>query len=446
MRRMLILSAAALAAHAGILALADLDRRIGPFLLAHGALVLLMLLAWRAARSSDRAYGVALGAALVFRVVAALGEPSLSDDVYRYVWDGRVQAHGVNPYRSAPDDPDLAWLADGAHARINHPELRTIYPPLAEIAFATLGVLGLGARGFQIAFGLVDFAVVLALARLLALRGLPRERVVLYAWNPLAIVEAAGSGHVDSLGALLVVLGVTALLAARRGWAALALGAAIQVKLVPLLLAPGWLARFRIRDAAVLVVVVLVLAAPYAATGPALGPGLADYAARWEFNALGFAAVRGALAALDTGRTLAPAVARLAEWTPDMGIPWDRVYRLVWPEPLARGIVYGLLVLWIVIVLRRRIGDPSREALAILGAALLLAPTVHPWYVLWILPFAALERSWPWLVLAALVPLAYTAHGSDVAWAVRAIEYGPVLALLAADGWTRYDPGRGRAA
>jgi len=74
-----------------------------------------------------------------------------------------------------------------------------------------------------------------------------------------------------------------------------------------------------------------------------------------------------------------------------------------------------------------------REAIAILGALLLLAPTVHPWYVLWILPFAAAQRSWPWLLFAALVPLAYIARNGDVGWTVRAIEYGPVLALLALD-------------
>jgi hypothetical protein len=454
--RILALSAAATAIHGALAASGDPARPIAWYLVAHGALVLLMLLAWRATRAGARAHGIALGAALVFRLVAASGEPVLSDDVYRYVWDGRVQAHGVNPYRYAPVDPALSHLTDEMSVRINHPEIRTIYPPMAEIAFAALGILGLGPRGFQVVFGLLDFGVVLALARLLAVTGLPRDRVVLYAWNPLAIVESAGSGHVEPLGVLLLVLAAAQVLAGRRSVAGWALGAAIQTKLVPILLVPGYVRRLRFRGTASLALVVVALALPYAWTGPSFGPGLADYASRWEFNALGFAAVRGALDLLDTGRALAPAVARLQASIGDLGLPWDRAYRFVWPEPLARAIVAGLLVAWIAVVIRRGIADPSREALPILGAALLLAPTVHPWYVLWILPFAAAQRSWPWLALAALAPLAYTAGDSDVPWLVRAIEYGPVLALLLGDRRLRgsmaprgrpwYDPDRGRAA
>ncbi len=421
---MLVLATVATVLHVGLVV-----RGPGPgvlaYLGAHALLVLLMLLAWRVAGAGAAVLQTAVGAALVFRVVAACGEPTLSDDVFRYVWDGRVQLHGVHPYAHAPDDPALADLRDESSARINHPELRTIYPPLAELAFAALAAPRWGVRAFQLGFGILDFGVVLALARLLARAGLPRERVVLYAWNPLPILECAGNGHVEPLGLVLLVLSAVAVTAGRRGLAAAALGGAIQAKLLPLLLVPGYVRRFRPRHALVLALVVLGLAVPYAATGPAFGSGLADYAARWEFNALGFAAVRSALVALDTGSALVPLVDAVA--------PWDRAYRLVWPEPLARLVVGLALAGWIAWVVSRRIADPVREAIAILGALLLLAPTVHPWYVLWILPFAAAQRSWPWLVFAALVPLAYTARNGDVGWTVRAIEYGPVLALLALD-------------
>jgi len=427
----------ALAVHVGLVALGQLDRRIAALLVAQALLLGLMLAAWRAARASRSGYVVAIAAALVFRVVAALGEPSLSDDVQRYVWDGRVQLHGVHPYAHAPADPALADLRDESSARINHPELRTIYPPLAELVFAALAATGLGVRGFQLAFGLVDFGVVLALGRLLALRGLPRERVVLYAWNPLAILESAGSAHVEPLGVVLLVLAAVWTSAGRRGRGAAALGAAIQAKLLPLVLVPGYLRRFRTRHAAVLALVVLGLLLPYAATGPALGRGLADYAERWEFNALGFAAVRSALVALDSGRALAPAVDALRARLGEDAAPWERVYRLTWPEPLARLIVGLALAVWIGWVLRRRVAEPSVESIHVIGAVLLLAPTVHPWYVLWILPFAVAELSWPWLVFAALVPLAYTAQGGDVAWPVRCLEYGPVLGLLLRDAWAR---------
>ena len=416
-----MLAAVALVVHAG-LALWGGPARLPFHLAAHGLLVLGMLLAWRAARESASARAIALGAALVFRLVAACGAPSLSDDVYRYVWDGRVQLHGLHPYAHAPQDPELDALRDADSASINHPELRTIYPPLAELVFAVLAALGLGVRGFQLGFGLLDFGVVLALDRLLRTLDLPRERVVLYAWNPLAIVESATSAHVEPLGLLLLVLSTLALARDRRSLSAAALACSIQAKLVPLVLVPTFARRIRPWEILVLVAVVLALALPYAITGPALGAGLVDYAARWEFNALGFAGVRGALAALDTGHALVPLLGALHAG--------DRLYRLAWPEPLARLVVLASLAAWIAWVASRRIADPLREALLLLGALLLLAPTVHPWYALWILPFAAASSSVPWLVFAALVPLAYTGRGGDVSWLVRAIEYGPLLVLL----------------
>ncbi len=429
---LLALASAALAVQLGLVGVGDLRRSMPAFLAAQLLAVAIMLLAWRRLRSDASGLGVAVGSALVLRVVAALGEPTLSDDVYRYVWDGRVQLHGLHPYAYAPADQALAELRDEDWARINHPELRTIYPPLAEGTFAALAACGAGARGFRLAFGALDFGVVLALGWLLRTRGLPPERIVLYAWNPLAILESAGSGHVEPLGVSLVVLAAAALAARRPARSAALLGAAIQAKLLPLLLVPGYLRHLRVRHVSILALVCLGLAVPYAATGPAWGDGLAAYAERWEFNALGFAAVRGALAAADSGHTLAPVVDALRAGVGERGIAWDRVYGLVWPEPLARLIVVALVAAWVVVLVRRRIVEPEREAILVLGAVLLVAPTVHPWYALWILPFAAAHASAPWLAFAALVPLAYTAEGGDVSWPVRCLEYGPVVALLCA--------------
>jgi len=424
------LASVAAAVHLGLVGLGDLKRNVALFLCADAVLVAIMVLAWRCVRTDATGYRVAIWAALGFRLVAALGEPSLSDDVYRYLWDGRVQLHGVHPYAHAPVDDALTDLRDADWARINHPDLRTIYPPLAEWTFAAIAATGTGVRGFQLAFGLLDFGVVLALAWLLRARGLPGDRIVLYAWNPLAILETAGSGHVEPLGVSLVVLAAVWIAADRRGLAAAALGGAIQAKLLPLLLVPAALRRLRSRHACVLAMVCIGLVVPYAVAGPAFGDGLASYAARWEFNAFGFAAVRGALVAIDSGPTLAPAVDALRSRLGDCGIPWNLAYRLVWPEPLARLVVALLVGGWAVAVAFRRIPEPSREALLVLGAVLLLAPTVHPWYALWILPFAAVHASIPWLAFGALVPLAYTAQVGDVTWPVRCLEYGPLCALL----------------
>ena len=146
----------------------------------HGALLLLMVLATAICRrSGPGTIRIALAFALVFRLAASAGEPLLSDDVFRYVWDGRVQLHGVHPYRHAPLDPELAGLRDDVvWPRINHPELRTIYPPVAQASFAALAALGLGPTGFRVVTGLLDFGVVLLLLAMLRRRGVPPQRLV----------------------------------------------------------------------------------------------------------------------------------------------------------------------------------------------------------------------------------------------------------------------------
>jgi len=440
--RLIILGPAILAAalYLSLGLLGDLTSRLELFFPVFALLLGLMALGWQLVRRDAGRLRLALLAALAFRLLAAAGDPALSDDVYRYVWDGRVQVEGVHPYRYAPAAPELAPFRDDDWTRINHVELRTIYPPLAEGWFFVLAALGAGPLGFKLAMGCLDFAVVLALGWLLKRLSLPGHRVMLYAWNPLAIMESAGSGHVEPLGVLLLVLAVGWIIERKHALSTTALAAAIHVKLLPLMLVPGMLRRLRTRYAALLLLVLVALALPYALNGPAVGSGLFDYAERWERNALVFSGVRGLMEQLDSGEQLKPVVAALHHRIGDHGLPWGWIESQVWPDRLARLIVGLLALLWIGrCTFHPRLGVP-RETFLVLGGVLLLSPTMHPWYVLWILPFAAAHLAWGWLAFAALVPLAYLGAGGDVPWLVRSVEYGlPLLVLLATARLRRND-------
>ena len=173
----------------------DLREHLPALLAAEAVLFGAMLAAWRLAATRRTRMAPLLVAALAFRVIAACAPPSLSDDVYRYVWDGRVQLHGFHPYRHAPEDPALDALRDADWTRINHPELRTIYPPLAQGLFLALAAVDAGPLGFKLTLGIADFAVVLSLCALLRTLGLPADRAILYAWNPLAVLETAASAR-----------------------------------------------------------------------------------------------------------------------------------------------------------------------------------------------------------------------------------------------------------
>ena len=429
--RILVVAILSTLVYLGLALAGDLRERLALLWIAHAALLGGMLAAWWSARGAGAGpLRLALAAALAFRLVAVLGEPSLSDDVHRYVWDGRVQAHGVHPYRLAPLDPELEALRDDSWAQINHPELPTIYPPLAQAVFLLVATPGAGPTGFRLAFGLADFGVVLVLGALLRRRRAPPERVLLYAWNPLAVLEVAGSGHVEPLGAGLLLLALLALGAGRAARAGAALAAAIQIKLLPAILIPTWAGRLRARGGAALLLVLAVTWLPYALTGPAVGGGTFEYAGRWEHNAPIYPAVAGLFEALDLAPWLKRGIAAAQQRLGDSCISWDFLYRHVWPGDLARLTLAGLALAWAVGV-GARVSDPVRQALLVLGGLLLLSPTVHPWYLLWVLPLAAALSAWPWLLLAALVPLAYATGATDVPWALRGIEYlAPALLAL----------------
>jgi hypothetical protein len=441
---MRVVAPAALAAAAIFAILAgagDLSAHVPLYLAGHALLLALMLATWRAVAAGGPAvFRVMLGAAVGFRLIAAMGAPSLSDDVYRYVWDGRAQAAGHHPYKFAPADPMRSELRDGeVYPRINHPELKTIYPPLAELLFAALAWARFGVTGFKVAFAILDAGMIWALLGLLRALRLPRDRVVLYAWNPLVVIEVAGSGHVEPLGMLLLVLALIQLVQGKAARAGASLGGAIQAKLLPLLLVPGFARRMKAPALLAMVAVVAVTTAPYAARGPWFGGGLVAYAHRWEHGAVLFAGVRQFFAWVDAAPHLKAAIAwAQSRWGSGPGGVWDVLYRSVWPDELARAAVAILALAWAVWQSFRPRLDPVHEARLVLGGAILLAPTLHPWYVLWVLPLAAVQASGGWLLFGALVPLQYLSGVSDVPWSIRLMILLPALVWMTRDALLRF--------
>jgi hypothetical protein len=199
---------------------------------------------WRAgARRSTLLLVIVLAA--LFRLSVLFAPPFLSDDIYRYVWDGRVQAARINPYRYVPADDALRFLRDAdVYPNINRRDFApTIYPPLAQMIFFLATRVSERVVWMKAVMLLFEAAGLYALAALLASFKLPRQRVLLAAWHPLAVWEIASSGHLDALVVCFVAL---ALLARRRERDALTgalLAAAVLVKLFPLVLLPAFYGR-----------------------------------------------------------------------------------------------------------------------------------------------------------------------------------------------------------
>ena len=365
--------------------------------------------------ASPRRPHLILGAALVFRLTLWWSPATLSDDVFRYIWDGRVQLAGINPYLYAPSAPQVAHLRDALYPSVNHAAIPTIYPPLAQLFFRAICVFSATPAAFKLALLLCDWGLCLLLAHTLVRRGQDPRRVVLYAWNPLPLVEIAGSGHIDALGVLILFAALYALHNQRWAAAVCALAGAFLVKLVPLVLLPTFWRRprtawfnFRKRSALLLFPTLGLLAFwPFASAGEKLATGLLTYVQHWHFNAAAYSLFRFALQ------------------------PWDsHAYAH------ARWLCTALFAL-VALGVQIRYRDPYRAAFATLGAYILLSPTVHPWYLLWVLPFLAFFPSPAWMLLSGLIFLAYEVqigYGSSGVWREKPwvlwAQYAPFYLLL----------------
>ncbi|HEY0809887.1 MAG TPA: hypothetical protein VGD49_06975 [Longimicrobiales bacterium] len=346
-----------------------------------------------------------LAVAVVLRVPMFFTQPSLSDDVWRYIHDGRAQLAGVNPYTYAPEHPATAAYRGPEFSRINHPELPTIYPPLAQYAFRAIAWFPAPLLAWRVLLLAAELAMLLAAAVLLRQRSASVNNLALYAWHPLAIVETTGNAHVEALGVAFLV-GALALAARDRQLrAGVVLAASIATKLVAAPIAFITARSFRLPFA--VLATVAVLYAPFVLHGEDALGSLGLFARSWESN--------GSLYSL---------------FAPLIG---PQVYRLS-----AAAVLLGCIAL-----LRIRNIDVIDAVAAYFLALFILAPVVHPWYLLWLLALLPLRRrAFDAFGVAALywtvsVALAYTAlHQQQVygEWRVPGwfllLQYGPMFVLL----------------
>ena len=391
-----------------------------------------MLLLARAAARVPISTGAALGVALLLRLVLLPLPPTLSSDVWRYLWEGRVAAAGRNPYAAAPDDPSLAPLRDPGWERVEHRAVPAAYPPLAMTAMSFAARLRppFHLLGWKLLVVAADLLACWLLLRLARQSGRPAERALLYLANPLVALETAGMGHLEPIG-VAAALGAGLAVARRQPVAGgLAAAAGALAKLAPLAAWPMW-ARQSGRARAFLVVAALVTGiglAPVLASLRGVPPGLAAYAVRWEFAGPLHEPLWRLLAAIDAPARVKHALDLMKEWT-HVHEPLDPLYTWAYPQLLARFLL-GLAALAVVarsMAWRDPVCGPSR----LFGALLLLSPTLYPWYLLWVLPWAALagERRWVWAAAAA--PAAYLPATAGVDWWpwLHLLTWGPFLWL-----------------
>ena len=347
--------------------------------------------------------------AAAWHVPFLLARPGFDDDVHRYLWDGRLQRLGHNPYIVVPGDPASAALHTPETRTLNNPEVPSPYPPGAQLFFRAITAIRESVFALKVAFAICDLAIIFVLLDLLRRTQQAEHWVLAYAWHPLLATEVAGSGHVDIVGALLLLVSAAALGRRWRAVAAVAFVLALSMKFLPIVLAPLYWRRIRVRDGVLAAVALGLLYVPFLNHGRIPIGSLGAYVQRFRFNDPVFATLE---------RVAAPQlVAGLAALVGLLAAVWLRRKSEEWPS------------------------DTFAWPMA---ASLFCAPVVYPWYLLWLLPFLRSASTLPlvmWTV--SIIPTYVVWHLRTLGrpWAVPGwimlLEYGSVAATAVIVGLSR---------
>ena len=382
-------------------------------------------LVWRHAwvletRSASRILLAILATAAVMRLML-IPMPPVSTDVYRYVWDGRVQGAGINPYRFVPADQALAALHDRAiYPNINRAETATtIYPPFAQIVFAIVTRVSDRVTAMKIAMTAFEALTIWAILVLLKTRQLPLLRVLLYAWHPLSIFEIAGSGHMDVIAIAMTLCACVAADRRRLGLTGALIAIGVASKFFPLAVAPALYRRWDWRAPVVGLGVLAALYLPY------LGVG---------WRVLGYLPGYAQEEGLTTGSGFFTIAA---------------LQRIITVPPWMTTLYFGVGLLCLAVLAFRNLPSTGTtnvrlsSALLLLTSSLLLLSPHLAWYFTWLVPFLAFVPSAAMLVLTCTAPVLYGAPGPSDEFARAALVFLPFLLVLAIETTVRL---RGRPA
>jgi hypothetical protein len=344
-----------------------------------------------------------LALAALWRIPFLVMPPGAQDDTRRYVWDGRVQRFGYSPYIVIPEDPALATLHTSETRSMNNQDVPSPYPAGAQLFFRAITTIHESAFAFKVAFAVCDLAIMVLLFIELRRTGEGEHWVLAYAWHPLLVTDVAATGHIDIFGVLLLAVSAAALGRRWRMTAAIAFTLAIAVKFLPIVLAPFYWRRVRLRDRLVAALVFVALYLPFLQRGRIPLGSLGTYVQRFRFNDPVFARIER-VAGLHFAAALAVVVGlSTAVWLQRKypNCAWD-----LWAWPMA--------------------------------VSLVCAPVVYPWYLLWLLPFLRSVSTLPLIVWSVSILSTYAVwhlyqlgHAWQVPMWISVVEYAPVAIAAA---------------
>lgn len=362
-------------------------------------------------KGSTRLVSIIILFAVLFRALLLPVDPTvLSQDMYRYIWDGRVQQNGINPYRYPPAADELKNQRDDhIYPHINRKSYPTLYPAGAQLFFRLFHMtVGDSVTGYKALMTLFDVLTLFVLLALLRIYRYEAWRLLIYAWNPLVIFEIAYSGHLEGLTVFWMVLAFYLNATDKKASGAVALAVSSAVKLYPALLLPVLLNRGqRFKGCLAFAITIALLYLPFLGAGGKVLGFLPTYLQNpYESFNLGL------------------------KWVMMQLLP--QIHYSVW----SMVFLFGLMAAGVFIFFKDKHPNMTiRYAFILMGLLIILMPaSLHPWYVIILIPFLCFYPVIAWLLFSCLVTLSYlkyvTATGIMPLW-ILALEYGLLFALLA---------------
>ena len=347
---------------------------------------LIMLLTWPRGLSRSKSWILILIIALVCRLALLPHEPS--DDINRYLWEGRLIHEGINPYMYSPDDLSSSDIAknDPFFEKINHPQIPAAYPPLMLYIFSLLVRVSHTPLAMKTMMMLFDIGTLGALFMLLQYRHLEPRWSILYAFNPVILYGFAGQGHFDSIMIFFYMAALVCYDQKRWTWMYLFMGLAVQSKYVAVVMLPFLIRRDTIKYLWVTLLVTVLPYVPFISEDP-WQPlyGLIKFGETYAFNG----SVHGLLMAALGGTRPATTLCKILLGT-------TLLFGYIYFHPQRS---------------RRFINDPISGSFFAVGVLLVLAPTIHFWYISWIIPFLVLRPTKSWTLLCLTISGYFVANG-----------------------------------
>ena len=335
---------------------------------------------------------------LMFRLTLLPVAPS--DDIYRYLWEGKLQLNGISPYSHPPESSSLEHLRDSFFSGINHKHLPTIYPPLTLMVFAVADYVSHTIISMKSVFLIFDVLSIFILLKFLRVMGKDPHNVLTYAWSPLILISFAARGHCDSLQIFFVILALYLCAIRKNLRTVFSIALAVMSKFIFIIIAPFLIPGKKLKYVVVLFAVIAVLYLPYIRAGKGLFSTLIHFGTQYHFND----SAHFLILCLCIGSPLASKIVTALIFGAVLLFLYKKHSNLFITDnngnsplsPLSNGggekrgnIEMNNFVL--------------NYAFVAIGTFLILAPTLHPWYLTWIIPFLCFNKNRAWLILTGTV-------------------------------------------